>query len=285
MTNAPAIHAFEKAGLGFAPFHCVGVASIPSPSLAAANPTAYNNALAMLPRDIGCGSCQFCGTGIMHNYIIRDRDGRRFVVGSECVNRTGDAGLISTVKGERKRMAAEKRAERGAVTRAAREASYKAIREARAADFVVTHAALIERAQPFMKEGGFIHDVLTGGTAGRYVSEKAIDTVTRLVGELIQRAIWKAASRPVGVAGKRMSFNVVVDRVASYSRPSFSGWYGQETVWIITMRDEAGNAIVSKSTSFFAERGERFTMKATVKEHSNYDGEVQTIVQRIKREG
>ena len=47
------------------------------------------------------------------------------------------------------------------------------------------------------------------------------------------------------------------------------------------MRDEAGNAIVVKSPSFYGrEKGDAFTLRATVKEHSEYRGEKQTRVER-----
>jgi hypothetical protein len=275
-----AAHVFELSHNGKAPFRCVGVASIPSPSLAEQNPTAYNNALAMLPKGIGCGSCAHCGTAIMHNYIIVSSEGNKFVVGSECVMKTGDAGLIATVKAERSRMAAEKREVRRNTNRAEREASWKAEREANAKHFAMIYADLITKAQPHMQIA-FIKDVIEGGLSGRFISDKAISAVARVIESIEQRAIWKANSRHTGTVGKRQTFNVVVDRIASYERPSFAG-YGYDRVWIVTMRDEAGNAIVSKSTAFCPDQGANLTIKATVKEHSSYDGEQQTIVQRIK---
>jgi hypothetical protein len=103
------MHAFELARLGMAPFRCEGVVEIPSPSLAEANPSAYNAALAALPPGIGCGTCAFCGHPLRYNYIIESADGHRFVVGSECVNKTGDAGLVNMVKREKRRAAREKK--------------------------------------------------------------------------------------------------------------------------------------------------------------------------------
>ena len=93
------------------------------------------------------------------------------------------------------------------------------------------------------------------------------------VADLERRASWN--SQHLGTVGKRDVFNVEVDRVA-YFESAFG------IVWIVTMRDEAGNAIVSKSTSFRAERGQRLTIKATIKDHGDFRGEKQTVVQRIK---
>jgi hypothetical protein len=277
MTTETAIHAFEKAGLGTAPFYCVGMCEIPSPSLAEHNPDAYRVALADLPRDLSIGSCAFCGMCIKYNFIVKGATGRRFVVGCECVNRTGDAGLVSMVKQERKRVAAEKRAARNATAAAERRAAYEAERAARAAAFATTHAALIERARAVTDieaKGGFIADVLAGGLAGRFVSDKAIAAVTNAVADLEKRATWN--SQHLGTVGKRETFTAEVDRTAY-----FESAYG--LVWIITMRDESGNAIVCKSTAFYAERGTKLTFKATIKEHSDFRGEKQTVVQRIKR--
>lgn len=67
-------HEFEAAGLGSAPFEL----------------HSYRRA-----RD--GATCQFCGTRIVHVYIIRGADGRTFEVGSQCVNRSGDRALRDAV--------------------------------------------------------------------------------------------------------------------------------------------------------------------------------------------
>lgn len=142
--------------------------------------------------------------------------------------------------------------------------------------FEASHADLIKRARAITDieaKGGFIADVLMGGLAGRYVSDKAIAAVTKAVADLERRASWN--SQHVGTVGKRETFVVDVDR-ANYFESAFG------LVWIITMRDENGNSIVSKSTSFYADRGAKLTIKATIKDHSEFRGERQTIVQRIK---
>lgn len=276
-----AIHCFEKAGLGKAPFRCVGIASIPSASMAEHNPVAYNNAMAMLPRDLGCGTCNYCGIAIMHNCIILSADGRRFVVGSDCVARTGDAGLIQVVRKERAKVLREGREVKRRLKRADREAAWAQERAERAAAFRQEHVELLVKAEPYRVEGSFIQNVIQRGLSGGWVSERAIEAVANAIHNMEQRAFNKANSRHVGVIGARQTFKVTVERRASFERPSFRG-FGYETTWIITMRDEAGNAIVSKSASFYAEKDAVLTFKATIKEHSEYDGEQQTVVQRIK---
>lgn len=116
--NENKIHKFELAGLGKAPFKCVGLAQIPSPSLAEANPDAYNNALRALPPDFGCGTCHYCGQAIMNCYLIVSSDGHKFAVGCECVRKTGDAGLTDKTKALKRQADREKKA-------AARQAAYE----------------------------------------------------------------------------------------------------------------------------------------------------------------
>jgi hypothetical protein len=94
------VHPFEAAGLGKAPFRCVGAYSLPSPSMAEQNPTAYQNAMREMPRGIGIGTCAYCGMGLTHNFIINSADDRKFVVGSDCVAKTHDKGLVNSVKVE-----------------------------------------------------------------------------------------------------------------------------------------------------------------------------------------
>lgn len=85
----------------------------------------------------------------------------------------------------------------------------------------------------------------------------------------------------VGEPKKRMTFDVTVVRRYTFARDAWNG-YGVETVHIITMIDRAtGACLVSKSGSFRAEEGEELKIKATVKEHSEYRGQAQTVVQRI----
>lgn len=74
-------HAFERANLGKAPFRCVGYFE----SVWQAHQGA--------PLQPGT-SCDYCGQGIRHAFRIRAADGFEFKVGSDCVMRTGDAGLI-----------------------------------------------------------------------------------------------------------------------------------------------------------------------------------------------
>ena len=78
------LHAFERAGLGKAPFKCVGVEEI-----VFTNPDGSTRA---------GGSCDYCSTGIRYAFIVRGADRREFKVGCECIKKSGDTGLIKQYK-------------------------------------------------------------------------------------------------------------------------------------------------------------------------------------------
>jgi len=73
-------HAFELAGLGKAPFRFVG----------------ENKNLITYPDGSTQpgGSCDYCGTGICYECIIKSSDGKLSKVGCDCIRKVGDAGVL-----------------------------------------------------------------------------------------------------------------------------------------------------------------------------------------------
>lgn len=83
--NVPGmIHLFEAKGLGKAPFKVVRVTS-------------------------ECGNCEYCNTAIVYRFYLKGADNKIFFVGSDCVHKTGDVGLIHVVEAEVKKRQAEMR--------------------------------------------------------------------------------------------------------------------------------------------------------------------------------
>lgn len=74
-----------------------------------------------------------------------------------------------------------------------------------------------------------------------------------------------------------------VQAVLNSKIPSYAGW-GTDTVGINVFRDDAGNCFIWKSTSAFFNiaEGSQVRLRGTVKEHSDYKGTKQTILQRCK---
>lgn len=89
-------HIFEAAGLGLAPFRCVGC-------YVDKGPRDLGNGLTAGAPGQPMGTCDYCGTGILYCFRIVSSDGKSFVVGSDCVAKTGDAGLRKVVDAELKR--------------------------------------------------------------------------------------------------------------------------------------------------------------------------------------
>jgi hypothetical protein len=119
------LHKFEKAGLGKAPFRITGHEEKRGPIDLGGGMTIGSPGQPM-------GTCDFCGTGIVDCFRIASSDGKTFVVGSVCVNKTGDAGLIKIVRTEvsRKRTA----------QRHAREAEKIVVLKAKLADPIIREA-------------------------------------------------------------------------------------------------------------------------------------------------
>jgi len=89
-TAAPMVHVFEKAGLGVAPFKFIGIERRVGPiRYAGENGTTIEVGAPGQPM----GVCDYCGQGIAECCIIRDSAGKTFVVGNDCVAKTGDSGL------------------------------------------------------------------------------------------------------------------------------------------------------------------------------------------------
>jgi hypothetical protein len=127
------VHRFEAAGLGKAPFTLLEMQRIVFQACPGA------------PIQAG-GSCDYCGTAICYAFRIQSADGRSFKVGSDCVEKVGDAGLAQKIKRVRAaydrelRMARRERARSAAA--ATREEAAKARRKAAraaAADFAAAH--------------------------------------------------------------------------------------------------------------------------------------------------
>lgn len=110
-------HPFEKSECGVGPFRFVCSISLPSSALLEHNPFAHALQLREAQFQarsfgVGLGSCDHCGAGIMNNCVIRDSESNHFVVGCDCVKKTGDASLGSRAKIEEAKFQRERNRER-----------------------------------------------------------------------------------------------------------------------------------------------------------------------------
>lgn len=95
----------------------------------------------------------------------------------------------------------------------------------------------------------------------------------------------KAKSNYVGEIGEKITVTVTWEGSPYFERRSFSG-FGTETCYIHRFRDPDGNLIIWKSLCGFplddVNNGETVVLSGTVKEHSEYKGEKQTLILRAK---
>lgn len=89
-----------------------------------------------------------------------------------------------------------------------------------------------------------------------------------------------SVSEFVGEKGKRLELSLTCKRIGSFeTRYSYYG----ETQYVFTFTDEAGNLFVWKTSSPpDIEEGMELRLKGTVKDHSLYKGEKQTVLTRCK---
>ena len=95
-TAGGTVHLFEASGLGQAPYRYIGMAE---------NRFSLGDGTTKPG-----GSCDFCATGIAYEFRVRSADGRVFVLGSECIHKSGDAGLRKAISRDEAALRAQKKA-------------------------------------------------------------------------------------------------------------------------------------------------------------------------------
>lgn len=115
-------HSWESNGFN-APYQCVGMYSLPSPYLQEVNPLAFQSMILHTPKGFSLGYCSICNHPLIHHFLMTDKNGKKFSVGCDCVEKSGDLGLIKEVN-QLKRTDAENKsiAAKAAATRAKHDA-------------------------------------------------------------------------------------------------------------------------------------------------------------------
>lgn len=115
---------------------------------------------------------------------------------------------------------------------------------------------------------------------------KAKEDAERIAREAEEKRIreQKAISQYVGDVGDKIDIDAVLEKNAWFEIPSFRG-FGTSIMHIYTFRDSQGNALIWKTSKGLGfENGEAVHLKGTIKEHSEYDDEKQTVLTRCKVE-
>lgn len=115
---------------------------------------------------------------------------------------------------------------------------------------------------------------------------KAKEEAERIAREAEEQRIreQKAISQHIGKVGDKVDLDAVLEKNAWFEVPSFRG-FGTDTMHIYTFRDSEGNALIWKTSKGLGiDSGSRVHLKGTIKEHSEYDDEKQTVLTRCKVE-
>lgn len=253
------VHPFEAAGLGRAPYRCVGMAE-----------RTYQAAPGLPVQAGGC--CKYCSNGIRYAYIIRGSDGVTFDVGCDCVEKV-DAELYRQTKRARRAFAKDKRETgRRELRRLSRMQIRASRREALAPHYDLLRACWARRAHDLFRSN--LREILRTGVIHKARVEFLRSEIARQEAEAIEKAR-RAASIWIGEPKQRIEATLTCTTKISGGDP-FSPWT------LSLLIDAAGNSLLTFGRCPLA-KGETARCKFTVKEHGSRNGEKQTQILRIAR--
>jgi hypothetical protein len=264
-------HPFEKAGLGYAPFRCVGC---------------RENWFEMpgFGRKPG-GTCDYCGTGILYEFVIKSADGKSFVVGCDCVRKTG--GNVADFDHIRLQNARERRAQKASARRATRQAQWEAERQARQAERQESatawrneHIALVNTLTEYAGTNAFLLSMQQQLREWGSLTARQVESTERVFTVQRRQAEAAANSKHVGTVGERVkSAKIRVVRSLQVGWNTFG--YKDTPRILVTLEDDAGNQLTWWTSRHEEVSTEFATAAFTVKDHTVYNGTKQTIVQRV----
>lgn len=103
--------------------------------------------------------------------------------------------------------------------------------------------------------------------------------VADYIKNLLRENAPKTASEYVGNVGDKFEGLVTLVKVHTYE--THFTYYG-ELNFIYKFKDQNGNTLIWKTSNRSLEEGETYRIKGTIKEHSEYDGDKQTVLTRCK---
>ena len=262
-------HPFEKAGLGKAPFSCTHVTE---------------NVFELGDGTTKAGGCcDYCGTGIRWEFWIKGSvaGARQFKVGCDCVAKTGWG-----IEGFEKVRADNARARRQAGAtkrREARKAQIEAERAQRAAQrqeatqaWRDANSALVARLQGYTGGNEFLRSMAENLTHWGNLSARQVEATESCFAVIDRLEAARANSQHIGAVGDKVTLTITVERIVVLKSQFYADNY------ITIARDEQGNAVTYKGRADLGGKGDTVTVKATVKEHTVYNGVKQTVIQRPK---
>lgn len=261
-------HPFEKAGLGTAPFSCTHVTE-----------NVFENGDGTSKAG---GCCDYCGTGIRWEFWIKGSiaGARQFKVGCDCVARTG-WGIDRFL--EVRAAHARARRQAGAQSRrAARQAQVAAERAQRAAErqeatqaWRDANSALVARLAAYTGTNDFLRGMIQNLAQWGNLSARQAEATESCFATIDRLEAARATSQYIGAVGDKVTLTITVERIIV-----LESQFG--TNFITIARDEQGNAITYKGRTDIGGKGDTNIIKASIKEHTEYNGVKQTVIQRPK---
>lgn len=183
---------------------------------------------------------------------------------------------------------AAKKAEKAAAKRNAELARLEAERADRRVEFLTTHAEILGKVLELSRasrDGDDFWSNLYGEWihVANELSDKQVAMVDGRHAELVARQAAEsrqAAAGHVGTAGARIKAAARVTKVIELGLQSF-GW-PQKMRYLVKLETEAGHALTWFTTTRETEHDDYVPCAFTVKEHGDYQGKPQTVVQRVK---
>ena len=261
-------HPFEKSGLGKAPFSCTHVTE-----------NVFDNGDGTTK---GGGCCDYCGTGIRWEFWIKGSvaGARQFKVGCDCVAKTGWG-----IEGFEKVRADHTRARRQAGVqsrRAARQAQVAAERAQRQADRIEAtqawrdaNSAVVARLTAYEGSNEFLRSFTATLAQWGALTQRQLEAVESCFAVIDRTEAARANSQHVGNVGDKVTLTITVERIIV-----LESQFG--TTFITLARDEQGNTIFYKGRVDIGSKGDTSTIKASIKDHTEYSGVKQTVIQRPK---
>jgi hypothetical protein len=161
----------------------------------------------------------------------------------------------------------------------AKQAAADAAAELRRAEFIRVHGALLERAAVYAGRSDFLADVIARAERTCALSDGQVTAILNTLakfGASEAARERRAAAGHLGTVGERLTFAATVKRSVGGGGREFGTFPWR----ITTLEDEAGRCIVYKGTAHYWEPGTVVTLKATIKEHGDYQGTPQTMIAR-----
>jgi hypothetical protein len=260
-------HPFEKSGLGKAPFHCTGVSE---------------NVFA-LPDGNGKagGCCDYCFTGIRWEFWLESADQKTFKVGCDCVAKIGwGVERFEVVRAEhvraRRQAGAQKRRDERQAQFAAQRAQQAAERIEATQAWRDDNSALVARLQAYSGTNDFL--LSSAGALKHWGSLTArhLEAVVSCFAGIDRHAAAIVSSQHFGYIGDKVTLTLTVERIIVLASQFYAANY------IVICRDESGNVISYKGRTALGAVGDTNTVKASIKEHTVYNGVKQTVIQRPK---